>query len=241
MSAELVFSRSIIPPSSINAESGSQTEEFRDLPFKFALQKNGELTSISTSIFQETVQFPIETYIDQLGRQLFCDIEGVGVVLAKNKAICQLVAHGSIDAGIVGLDQVFESGLKDKLIIAKEYQHKGNWDIVLATPIERAFQSLYELYTIASQYPIIAKAYFDSVMHYPKIIPTQGSTEVMPLLTHEDAQIDGVVDLRVSGSTLFANGLIPWNPPLTTVYPVLIVNENAINNPIKRSYVERFI
>jgi len=63
----------------------------------------------------------------------------------------------------------------------------------------------------------------------------------MPLLTHNEQKIDGIVDLKVSGSTMKANKMKAWEPALTKVYPVLIANKSIFNNPQKRKYLDNFL
>lgn len=242
MLAELEFSRRIIPPTPIDRETDSSLEEFQDTPFKFALQKDGELTQISLSALSGVVDSDLSDLLPSAGRRLFAVIRGkLGVALARNKAICQLVASGSVDAGIVGLDQVYESGLKDQLVVAQDLRHAGEWDIVLATPETEKYEDIQDILVIATQYPVIAEAFFASIGHNPTIIRSQGSTEVMPLLMFRNQRIDGIVDLKVSGSTLAANGMRAWNPPITRVFPVLITNKDVLADSNKIKYLERFL
>jgi len=143
------------------SESDLSIELFQKTPFKFALQKNGELTQISLSVLENATNLNLKERIDSVGRRLFFTIQNeIGIALARNKAISQLVASGSVDAGIVGLDQVYESGLKDQLLILREFKEVGEWDIVLATPEDRNFASISEILVVATQYPVIAQAFF---------------------------------------------------------------------------------
>lgn len=241
MLVELEFSRSIIPPTPINRETDSSFEEFQNTPFKFALQKDGELTQISLSALSGVVDSDLSDLLPSVGRRLFAVRGELGVALARNKAICQLVANGSVDAGIVGLDQVYESGLKDKLVVAQDLRHAGEWDIVLATPETEIYENIQNILVIATQYPVIAEAFFASIGHSPTIIKSQGSTEVMPLLMFGNQRIDGIVDLKVSGNTLAANGMRAWEPPITRVFPVLITNKDVLADSNKIKYLEKFI
>lgn len=241
MLAELEFSRRIIPPTPMDRETDSSFEEFQNTPFKFALQKDGELTQISLSALSGVVDSNLSDLLPSVGRRLFAVRGEMGVALARNKAICQLVANGSVDAGIVGLDQVYESGLKDQLVVAQDLRHAGEWDIVLATPETEKYDDIQNILVIATQYPVIAEAFFASIGHSPTIIKSQGSTEVMPLLMFGNQRIDGIVDLKVSGNTLAANGMRAWDPPITKVFPVLITNKNVLADSNKIKYLERFI
>ncbi len=241
MSVELEFTSHIIPPNPHLRESDFYIKSFQATSFKFALQKDGELTNISLATLGAATESDVSRLLPDAGRKLYTVVgENVGVTLARNKAICQLVAHGAVDAGIVGLDQVYESGLADRLVVARELREAGEWKIVLATAKASEFQSITEVLVVATQYPVIAEAFFASIDHEPTIIRTQGSTEVMPLLQYGGRNVDGIVDLRVSGNTLEANGMEAWEPAITTVFPVLITNRGVLANAEKRKYLEKF-
>lgn len=242
MFAELEFTSHIIPPSHHPRKSDFSIESFQAAPFKFALQKDGELTNISLATLGAATESDVSTLLADAGRRLYTVVgKNVGVTLAKNKAICQLVANGAVDAGIVGLDQVYESGLMEKLVVARELRESGEWKIVLATSKESQFNSISDVLVIATQYPVIAGAFFTFINHNPTIIRTQGSTEVMPLLQYAGRNIDGIVDIRVSGNTLEANGMEAWEPAITTVFPVLITNQEVLSHSQKRKYLQQFI
>lgn len=71
------------------------------------------------------------------------------------------------------------------------------------------------------------------------VITTQGSTEAMSYVRSRGRKIDGTVDLVSSGRTLRDNGLVPWTPPITYVYPVLITNDAALNDSRKIELINK--
>lgn len=237
MSAEIKLASHLTPPASVDRQTINlaELEAFRTSSLKLAVQKDGELTAISLALLKRSLAQSMTS--ENLFRQgsLVATVNNgeIGLLSARNKSICQLVASGSVDAALVGLDQVFESGRARELIILKELREIAEWDIVLATPADRRFSSIYEIVAIASQYPIIAQAYFSYIGHQPEIIHSHGSTEAMPFVKYHGKQIDGIVDLRATGKTLAAHNLIPWEPPITKVYPVIITNPESINSPQK--------
>ena len=242
MPVEIRFNTSIIPPTDPSSEIDPSIELFQQSPFKFALQKSGELTDISLSILEGVTRQSLRDLFPGTGRRLFSVIDNqIGVASVRNKAICQLVAQRSVDAGIVGLDQVYESGLKDELVILRELRETNEWDLVLATPRTRRVSSIADILVVATQYPLITQAFFLSMGHSPTILQTHGSTEVMPLLKHSGRNIDGIVDLRVSGNTLEANGMQAWSPALAKVFPVLITNKQVISDVAEKVYLEKFM
>lgn len=237
MNAEMKLASHLIPPVGEGRQASNliELEAFRTSSLKLAVQKDGELTTISLALLRRSFAQNITTA--ELFKQgsLVTTINNgtVGLLSARNKSICQLVASGSVDAALVGLDQVFESGRARDLIILKELREIAEWDIVLATPTDRKFSSVYEIVAVASQYPIIAQAYFSSIGHQPEIIHSHGSTEAMPFVKYHGKQIDGIVDLRATGKTLEAHNLVPWEPPITKVYPVIIANQELMDSPQK--------
>jgi ATP phosphoribosyltransferase len=243
VSAELEFTNDIIPPLLYSSTVEANTDVFRKAYFKFALQKNGELTAISLQTIKKVFAVDVGEFLDGAQRRLFTVTEdGVGIAFIRNKAICQLVANRSIDAALVGLDQVHESGFKGSLEILRELPELGQWDIVLATPKDSDIKSVFDLLLIATQYPAIAQAFFEHIGHSGvTIIQSQGSTELLSLLTHQGKAIDGIVDLRVSGKTLQANGMVAWEPAVTKVYPVLVANREALLSPEKQPYFDKLM
>lgn len=246
MSTKLEINERLVKPPTNDGQEKRPLfiEQFRQSRFRFALQKDGELTDISLKIVNLAygkTDSPA-TQSPNKGQLISTADQGnVGLILARNKSICNLVATGAADAGIIGLDQLYESGYKDQLIVAKELKEVGQWDIVLATPKDSTISRINELKIVATQYPIIAQAFFNLVNHWPKIILSHGSTEIMPYLEQDGQSIDGIIDLRATGRTLSNHFLQAWEPPITTIYPVLIVNPNTAINDKKRQFLQRLV
>lgn len=239
MSRKLELASMIIPPEVDCLPEGikREREAFLETRVKFALQKDGELTDLSANILRRAARIDDSHVIKPEGRKLFKIIDDVGLIFVRNRSICQLVASGSVDFGIVGLDQVIESGLSDKIVVVSEFRDLAEWDIVLATLSDVLHRSIEDIAVVASQYPVIASTFFNSIGSKAKIIPIHGSAEVMPLLEYCGQPIDGIVDLRSSGKTLAENGLLAWEPAITTVFPVLFANPKTINDSEKMSYL----
>jgi ATP phosphoribosyltransferase len=237
----LSFPDSLEAPRVVSAPVTESEKLFDETDFRFAVQKSGELTEISLKILADALHTDLSHLLLDSGRRLHATVDEVGVVLVRNKSICQLVAQGSVDLGVVGIDQVYESGLLNKLIIVKEFRESAEWDMVLATLVERTFTSLAEIRVVATQYPLIAQAFFHSIGYNPQIIKTEGSTEVMPRLTYNNATIDGIVDMCVTGTTLAANGLQAWQPAITKIYPVLVANPDSFKSDKKNNLFQKFI
>ena len=79
----------------------------------------------------------------------------------------------------------------------------GKCKFALAGPIGCDFFKGYSSRTIASKYPNVARAFFESKAMDIRVIKIEGSVELAPLLGLSDA----IVDIVETGSTLKENGL----------------------------------
>jgi ATP phosphoribosyltransferase len=228
-------------PTDINLEQDTKdrVERFRNANIKIGVQKNGELTEISTYLINQLLGIDISEVLFNDNRKLFGTVNYVGLALLRNKSICPWVAQGLVDIGIVGVDQLIESRRQEQLDIVLRFDHVIEWDLVLATSKEREFSSIEEIAVVATQYPIIAVSFFTILGQEPTIIPIEGSAELMPWLKSLKQDIDAIIDIRVSGETLAANGLVAWEPPVTKIYPVLVANKEALQNKRNESFFEK--
>lgn len=198
-------------------------ERFRMAATKIAIQKDGELTDISRSILLDSYDIAVPP--TPKSRQLISVSEDgeYGFLHARNKGICNLVANGAVDMAVVGTDRLVEDGVEDQVDIVASYKDRGLWSLVLATPSERSFSSPGQIQRVATQYPVIARRFFDSIKREDvEIVSTVGSTEVYPYIDYDGAPVDGVIDLTATGGSLAAHNLTPWAPAIGSVYPVLI-------------------
>jgi len=198
-------------------------EKFRQTKTKIAIQKDGELTDISREILAITYNIVVPPK-DPKSRSLVSVSEDgeVGFVYARNKGICGLIANGAVDVAVVGTDRLIEDQAEDAVDIVASYRDSYAWQLVLATPADRDIQVPGQIRRVATQYPVIAKRYFESMgVEDVDVVPTVGGTELYPYLDY-GGEIDAVVDMTVTGSSLYAHNLTPWTPSIGEVYPVLI-------------------
>ncbi len=138
------------------------------------------------------------------------------VVLAKAPDVITYVTHGVCDMGIVGKDTILEHGGSFYEQLDLGY---GKCRFALAVREGDDFYGTYRTRHIASKYPNVAKAFFESKGMDVEIIKIEGSVELAPIL----GLADGIVDVVETGTTLRENGLVP----IETVAPIsarLIVN-----------------
>ncbi len=198
-------------------------ERFQSSETKIAIQKDGELTDISRFLLEQTLGVEVPSRAS--GSRKLVDVSGdgqFGFVYAKNKGICSLVGKGAVDLAVVGIDRVIEDDAEDTVDIVEDYQEKYNWPIVVATPLNSKIQDLGQIKRVATQYPKITDRFINRFgLEDIEVIPTAGGTELYPYVNY-GGDIDGIVDMSITGSSLKANGLVAWTPAITEVYPVLI-------------------
>ncbi len=138
-------------------------------------------------------------------RKLFASALGgrIQVLFLRAQDIPAMVADGTVDGGITGLDVIQESGAKvvDRLDLGF-----GRCRLVAAVPVGHAAQEPRDLpdgTRIATSFPELTKAYFAGLGKNVKITEVSGACEVTPALGVADA----ITDLTSSGSTLVMNHL----------------------------------
>ncbi len=138
-------------------------------------------------------------------RKLFASALGgrIQVLFLRAQDIPAMVADGTVDGGITGLDVIQESGAKvvDRLDLGF-----GRCRLVAAVPVGHPAQEPSDLpdgTRIATSFPGLTKAYFEGLGKNVKITEVSGACEVTPALGVADA----ITDLTSSGSTLVMNHL----------------------------------
>ncbi|MFZ5376811.1 MAG: ATP phosphoribosyltransferase [Patescibacteria group bacterium] len=217
---------------------------FSHSDLKIAVQKKGHLHLVSKEIVRREFEIDFTELQTEKSRRIVATKQAgdisVGFYFCRNKSILDLVAGGSVNIGVIGIDQVFERKKRDNLLILKSYKESYFWKMVIATPINSEITTMDQIKTIATQYPKITQNFLGEIgMGSVEIIPTAGSTEAMAYTTWENKNVDAVVDTLVSGNTMKENGMVVWNPPITATYPVLIINHQSAANPKIRQIVEQ--
>ncbi|WP_058367533.1 ATP phosphoribosyltransferase [Haloparvum sedimenti] len=148
-------------------------------------------------------------------RQLYADTvdPDVSVLFARAADIPEYVRDGAADLGITGLDQAEESGGVVETAAAAEGDELvdllnlgyGNCRLVLAAPEADGIEDVAELRggTVATEFPAITRAYFESVGVDVEVVTVTGATELTPHVEMADA----IVDITSTGTTLQVNRL----------------------------------
>jgi len=168
-------------------------------PLRIALTK-GRLEKDTVSLF-EKLGFDCSELTNK-GRKLILQVPDANleVVLAKAADVITYVDRGVCDMGVVGKDTIMEMKGKFFELVNLGF---GKCRFALATKKDYNFYEGYEVKTIATKYPNVARAFFESKGMDVDIVKIEGSVELAPLLELSH----GIVDIVETGSTLKENGL----------------------------------
>lgn len=173
------------------------------------------------------------------GRRLIHSVPNypLDAVLAKAPDVITYVERGVCDLGIVGRDTILEKGGAFYEVLDLGF---GRCRFALAVKEGADFYGTYKTRRVASKYPEVTRAFFETKGMDVDIIKIEGSVELAPILGLTDA----IVDIVETGATLKANGLVPVET-VADVSARLIVNtasmklyQNQINDFIARCEVE---
>ena len=197
-------------------------------PIRIALTK-GRLEKKSVELFK-TMGLDTQ-HLENKGRRLILPVNNYEAVLSKAPDVITYVEHGVCDIGIVGKDTIVEHSSSFYEVIDLNI---GKCKFALACPKGTDFFSGYKRKTVASKYPKVAKAFFESKGMDVQVIKIEGSVELAPLL----GLADGIVDIVETGSTLKENGL----EVVEEIFPIsarVIVNMASMK--LRKSEIEAFL
>ena len=173
------------------------------------------------------------TAIRNKGRGLILHIPepDIDVVLAKAADVITYVESGVCDMGVVGKDTIQECGSSFYEVLDLGF---GKCRFALAVPKGSDFYGGYGAKRIATKYPKIARAYFESKGMDIDVVRIEGSVELAPLL----GLADGIVDIVETGRTLKENGL-EIAEYVSDISARLIVNVASLK--LKKKDIESFV
>ena len=166
---------------------------------RIALQSKGRLNEESLALLSS-----IGIDVDTPKRKLLSRSQNfpLEALYLRDDDIPQVVAGGTADLGIVGLNEVEERGADVDIAARLGF---GGCRLSLAIPKGEEYESLewFNGRKIATSYPNILRKYLDENGIDAKIEVITGSVEIGPAIGIADA----IFDIVSSGSTLVANGL----------------------------------
>ncbi len=166
---------------------------------RIAIQAKGRLNEDSAAMLRE-----LGIDIDDSKRKFLSQSSNFPIELLymRDDDIPAVVAGGTAQLGIVGLNEVAEKGYKVDLV---EKLGFGGCRISLAIPKTEAYDgpAWFEGKRIATSYPNILRQYLDREKINAQIEVITGSVEIAPAAGISDA----IFDIVSSGGTLVSNGL----------------------------------
>lgn len=142
--------------------------------------------------------------LDGADRKLYANTvdPDVTVLFARAADIPEYVADGAAEIGITGYDQAKESGAELVDLLDLEF---GRCRLVLAAPEDGEIERVTDLAggTVATEFPEIARDFFEDTDVDPSIAEVSGATELTP---HVDIA-DAIIDITSTGTTLRMNRL----------------------------------
>ena len=165
--------------------------------------------------------------IDDEDRRLIIEQGNFRFFLAKPQDVPTFVDNGVADLGVVGKDTIIEEKRDIAELLDLGF---GKCRMCVCAPKEDGdkYKNIVNL-RVATKYPNIAKAYFDSMGQNTTIIKLNGSVELAPITGLSDC----IVDIVESGRTLRENGL----EDVTTIHDL---SARLVANPasLKTKYDE---
>ena len=148
----------------------------------------------------------------------------VEILFARPVDIPEYVATGAADIGITGHDMVIERQADVEELLDLQ---SGKAKIVLAVHEDSDITSVKQLHglKVATEFPVIARAYFEKHNVDATIVLVGGACEAAPHLGIADA----IIDLSSSGTTLRTNRLRVIDEVLATS-TCLIANRTSLRN-----------
>jgi ATP phosphoribosyltransferase regulatory subunit len=140
------------------------------------------------------------------GRQLVFYNDGVEFYIVRPTDAPVFVSYGGVDCGICGKDSLVEAALELVELVDLRF---GACRFVVAEPAQpaRAAEDAYQrlgVLRVATKYPRITAAYYQSVGTQVDIVKMHGNIELAPLC----GMTERIVDITATGATLRENNLV---------------------------------
>lgn len=142
---------------------------------------------------------------DRGARQLFARTSDpeLEAIFARTQDIPTIVERGAADLGITGHDLVLESGSEVEELLDLGY---GEAKMVVASHMDSSVNTVEDVEDgskVATEFPNVARRYFDDKGIKVKLTRVSGATEITPIIGVADL----IVDLTSTGTTLRTHGL----------------------------------
>ena len=212
---------------------------------RIAIQSKGRLNEQSVALLQDA-----GLNVNDQKRKFLDRVENfpIEILYLRDDDIPEVVADGSADIGIVGYNEVAETGAE--VTVVRELGF-GGCRISLAIPKTDDYNSpqYFQGKRIATSYPNILRRYFAEQGIEASVRVIKGSVEIAPAAGIADA----IFDIVSSGGTLVSNGLkeveqvihseavLIANPHLTAekqaILDSLLFRIDAVTNSRGKKYI----
>jgi len=204
------------------------------LPLKLGVPK-GSLQDATIGLFKRS-----GWNINVNGRSYFPEIndDTIECAICRAQEMSRYVEHGTLDAGLTGLDWIAENQsnvrVVDDLVYSKVSSRPARW--VLAVPYDSNVKKLEDLRgkKIATELVEYTKRYFDDRNIDVSVEFSWGATEAKVV----SGLADAIVEVTETGSTIKAHGLRIIHELMQT-NTQLIANHDAWQDPAKREKIEQ--
>ena len=197
---------------------------------RIAIQSKGRLSEDSLALMREAGIKIDEVKRKFLARALDFPLE---VLYLRDDDIPGVVEQGSADLGIVGYNEVAETGADVKVVRKMGF---GTCRLSLAIPKDQEYTgpAFFEGKRIATSYPNVLKGWLKQNGVNAKIQKIMGSVEISPVAGLADA----IFDIVSSGGTLVSNGLKEVETVLTSE-AVLVARKGL--EPEKQAILDKIL
>ena len=197
---------------------------------RIAIQSKGRLNEQSVELLQDAglnINDQKRKFLDRV------DNFPIEILYLRDDDIPEVVADGSADIGIVGYNEVAETGAEVNVVRKLGF---GGCRISLARPKTDEYTSpqYFQGKRIATSYPNILNRFLDEQGVKAEVRVIKGSVEIAPAAGIADA----IFDIVSSGGTLVSNGLKEVERVITSE-AVLIANPNL--TPEKQAILDSLL
>jgi ATP phosphoribosyltransferase len=216
---------------------------FDNAKFRICLQRYGYVLNIAMDYLGKSLQTNLPAFNPKKRVYIKCIKKNeIGIFYVKDRMVCDAVASGFADLGIVGSDRIYEGEFKNKIVELKKF-NSVSWPLVIAMPKSSKVKKISGIKIIATQYPKSVRKYFRSVgkANGVRIIKVQGSAEAMPYGKWMGKPIDAIADISITGRSLKSNLLVQIGKPIAIFHPVIIANKQSLKMRSKLSYYKTLL
>ena len=180
----------------------------------------GRILAETLPLLAEAGVSPLESVKESRKLIFPTTIAGVSLVILRGPDVSTYVRHGAADVGVIGKDQLMESG-DEGLYEVLDLEIARCRLMTAGAGHNRAGHAAK--IRVATKFVNVARAHYSSRGIQPNIIKLYGAMELAPIMDLADE----IVDIVDTGNTLKANGMQPLEH-IADISSRLIVNKASM-------------